>query len=214
MKKVSDEQADFLECVKPLMQSIPESKKHISMKTGVPVTKINKFLLSKETIDTHDLQKLFEYFNCSYNLESTHDGHEYNDFRLNGGYTTFPKGKKQIVELYDSVSHGGDLVFACQLLYQSGDIASHTRYILLHTCYFLYTLMVIKDQADIIDKLIDQDKLINFDGDRVCSDELFQAIDQHIYNINTSPHLRPALDLAFFADKDLVFSQLPLSRMD
>lgn len=207
---VSEEQQDLLACVKPLISTIPESKKAISGITGVPVKVINCFLSSRETISQHHFQRLFDYFNCTYEYHEWEDGHTANDFRLSGGYTTLPTTKKQIIELYDQNSHGGDLVFAHQLVHENGDVASHTRYILMHTCFYLYTLMIIKNKGDLFDKLVENDELINFGGDRAVSEDFMTALVQHEYNILNSPESRKELDDIFFEDKDLAFSQIPL----
>lgn len=210
---ITEEQNDFLRCVKPLIKTLPESKKCISNITGVPLSEINCFLNSKATISQYHFHRLFEYFNCTYDYHQWEDGHAVNDFRLSGGYTTFPSTKKEIVDLYEQNSHGGDLVFAHELVHQNGYISSHTRYILLHTCYYLYTLMIIKNRNDLVDTLIDQDKLINFGGSRAISDALRSELTRHEFNISDNPETRRELDRSFFADKDLVFSMIPLATM-
>lgn len=210
---VSEEQLDFLRCVKPLVKTLPESKKTISRITGVPLSEINFFLNSKKTISQYHFHRLFDYFNCTYDYLQWEDGHTVNDFRLSGGYTAFPSTKKEIVDLYEQNSHGGDLVFAHELVHGNGYVSGHTRYILLHTCYYLYTLMIIKNKSDLVDSLTRQDKLINFGGQRAISDELMSQLTQHEFNISNSPESRRELDLSFFEDKDLVFSMIPLANI-
>lgn len=208
MTNISDDQESFGNCIGALVKSLPESKKDISVHTGVSVSAINNLLSSKAEVSADDLQKLYAYFNCTYELGQSHDEIEFHDFRLSGGYTVFPTGRKRIVELYNSVSHGGDLVFAYQLVRDGGYTPNHTRYLLLHTCYYLYTLMIIKEQGDLVDQLIGSDVLINFTGDRVGCSELFHALDQHEYRIGCEPQNRRTFDEEFFEDKDLVFAQL------
>lgn len=210
---VSEEQTDLLRCVKPLIKTLPESKKTISNITGVPLSEINCFLYSKATISQYHFHRLFEYFNCTYDYLQWGDGHTANDFRLSGGYTTFPTTKKEIIDLYEQNSHGGDLVFAHELVHENGHFSPHTRYILLHTCYYLYTLMIIKNKSELVESLIDQDQLINFGGQRAISDALITQLTQHEFDICNNPESRRELDLAFFHDKDLVFSMIPLAAV-
>ena len=191
-----------------LIKCLPETNKDISKLTGVSVRTIDNFLKSKEQISSVDLERLFDYFCCSYSLQETFEGNEFNDFRLEGGYTTFPKGKQQVIKLYETVSNGGDLEFAYHLVYQGGYSPDHTRFLLLNTCYSVYNLIVIKDQGKLVDELIEGNKLINFSGDRVACEELFREIDNHIYNILSRPADRRTLDKQFFSHKELVFAQL------
>jgi len=208
---ITDEQNGFLYSVGPLIKAIPESKQDISSHTGVPVRAINDLVGSRNNISQPHLHKLVEYFNCRYRFHQWEDGHTVHDFSLTGGYTVFPKGKKQIIDLYENNSHGGDLVFAHELVQASGHVYNHTRYILLHTCYQLYTLMIIKEQSDIVDNLIRTKALINFAGQRAISDEFSALLGQHEFDIMRNPGARRAIDSRFFSDKHLAFSQIPLS---
>lgn len=210
---ISKLQIDFLDCVKPLIKTLPESKKMVSDNTGVPVNVITNFINSKSTISQQHFESLFEYFNCTYELLKWDDGHTANDFRLNGGYTTIPSTKKEIVDLYSANSHGGDLVFAHELVHENGYHRRHTRYILLHTCYHLYTLMILKDVSDPLDILIAQDRLINFGGARAISEDFMTELTQHEFEIIGNPGSRRELDQRFFDNKDLVFSMIPLASI-
>lgn len=205
---VPDDQVEFRHCIQELVKSLPETKKAISAQTGVSVSAIDNLLSSKAPVEASDLHKLLAYFNCRYELGMNYEGSEFHDFRLGGGYTVMPKGKRRIVTLYDSVSNGGDLVFAYHLVQLGGYRTNHTRYILLHTCYHHYTLMIIKNQADVVDQLIDNGALINFSGDRVACTKLFRELQEHEHRLECEPQNRREIDREFFANKHLVFAQL------
>lgn len=211
---ITELQLSLLECVKPLIETIPETKKDISKFTDIPVSAINGLLKSSKPFSEIYVEKLGEYFNCGYELLERHEQDPIHTFKLTGGYTTFPVGKKQIVELYNQNSHGGDLAFAFEIVHSGGYKASHTRYVLLNTHYDLYTLMILKDQGDILDWLIQNNKLINFGGERVACPEMKQCLETHEFNLLQKPQLRRDLDEEFFQNKDLAFAQLQLSMVD
>jgi transcriptional regulator with XRE-family HTH domain len=208
MTAFPDDQDAFSDCIYELVKSLPESKRDISANTGVSVVALNNLLSAKGRLPESDLQRLYAYFNCTYDHGLNNEDGEFHRFSLSGGYTVFPKSRKRIVELYDSVSHGGDLVFAYHLVHHGGYVPNHTRYLLLHTCFDLYTLMIIKDEGELVDRIIESNALINFCGDRIACPELFRELEQHEYRIACEPMNRRAIDAEFFEHKELVFAQL------
>lgn len=213
MSDIPREQAELKHCLREVIKCLPESFSCISSHTGVSIESIETLMKMDESITHFEFAKLVEYFNCEYSIVKWGDNCDY-DIRLASGYTLYPNGKKRIKDLYESLGNGGDTVFAIHLVNPDRIAYSNQRYLLLHTCFYVYFLIVIEgeEQSLFLDELVRDDELINFNGDRQVSNELMDTILEHIYEIKQHPGKRRVLDSLFFdRSKDLLFAQLAVS---
>ncbi len=201
---ISDYQNSLSYRIKELIKALPEKPKDICKHVGVSELKLSSLLAGEEQLSNHELESIREYFIASY---------EQSTFWLNGLYTTFPKGAKQIIALHEEVTNGGDVEFSVQLLNRHMHIDGHRRFIITETCFRTYTIMVLENQGKLVDKLIESDSLINFTGSCIANDDLLSFLNGHVERIKRNKSERREYDRIALMSLHLALQQLPYSRV-
>jgi len=210
MKK--DEQYWFTKDIGPLVKCFPGGVEVIAKQCNLNVKVVKDFLSNKIELDEFEFMKLYSTVACSYSFGERSDGQPIHVFDLNHSRTFFPVNGRQMVDAYDAVSHGGDFEAAYEIVMLSGYRCSDYRYVLMSRYGEYYLFCLPNDET--LDKLTKSDKLINYDGVRNASDKLYNAIWDHSTNVANNPEQSAELDAVFFDRKDMVFSQLALSKIE
>lgn len=208
---IPDEQLALHDCICEVVKSVPEPIAIIAKATGIRTETLNDFLSLKQALSWRQHQELFAYFRCEYN--PFHLENNYIEFAA-GGQTLYPKDREGIIELYDSITNGGDTVFAIHLINNNVLYSSSKRYILVHTCIYSYSLLIIEGLKNcaIFDRLINDGELINFLGDRIACDGFWRELEHHEQLIKDKPENRRILDAKFFNPQNwLLFEQVSVS---
>jgi len=207
---VTDMQQGFILDVAPVIHALPEPLGVVATRAGIEEGRLRRFLKSEHGLNDIDFTRIASAMNTEYQYQQWEAGHSEHTFSFRENYTLFPNTEKEIIDLYDCVTRGGDFDLACELVASSSYVNHGIRYLFVDRNYH-YTLICIADSA-LLDDLIEQDKLFHFDGVRLVSEDLNLAVMEHVERISAEPENRSVFDKDFFSGKELVFSQLALSK--
>ncbi|MBL4608310.1 MAG: hypothetical protein JKY01_10860 [Pseudomonadales bacterium] len=207
---VTEMQQGFILDVAPVIHALPEQLGVVATRAGIEEGRLRNFLAGEHGLSDIDFTRIASTMNTEYQYLQWEGGHSAHAFSFRENYTLFPNTEKQIINLYDCVTRGGDFDLACELVASSNYVNHGIRYIFVDRNYH-YTLICVAD-SELLDDLIEQDRLYHFDGVRLVSDDLNLAVMEHVERISAEPEDRSVFDKDFFAGKELVFSQLALSK--
>lgn len=205
----SEKQLAFISDVGPIIRNYPGGLNAFLSELGLPVGYVKDFLDHKHEITESELLALSAISQSEGQYLDWEDGNSMYAYELGSGYTLMPKTPKAFIECYDCFTRGGDHTLACEIISSTEFFDCDWRYVLIDRCYS-YALFITPYTLP-FDNLLNSKRLINYNGARCASEDLCEAIDLHREEITNDPGNHRTLNNKFFANKELVFSQLALS---
>ncbi len=206
---LTNEQQYFIDDVKPVIRCLPGGLRKLSHRLGIKHNILDDFIKEKSGINNITFTRLVAGLNYCHQYGQSHDEHLVHYYTPKGNLTLFPTKQKQLIDVYEHLSGGGDIQLACEIVAHNACVINNYRILFLDR-YSQYFLLIVPNEP-FVDSVIKKNKLINFDGIRHACIDLYREIDAHILNITSDPDNCMNYDRAFFQDKRLVFSQLAIS---
>lgn len=207
---ITDVQKAFIQDVSPVLKCMPGTIHGLAGMLSVKSSVLRGFLQKKNGIEDDVFLKLVNYANSEYMFNERCDGYTFHSFNLNGSYTLFPSSKKELVDVYDCVTCGGDITTAFEII-EPNDYPFYRYRFILIIRYSQYILLCIHKDNDFLDYVLEKKMLFEIDGIRIAANGVYSSLNEHATTILNEYEQRELLDLKFFSHKSLLFDQISIS---
>lgn len=184
---------------KDLLACWPNTMRQIAQSIGTTVQRLNWFLRDKATLDRRMISTLR-------NILGIEICHETGEYEAAGPCTLIAKDVSAACNLYDEMSHGGDLEFSFEAVPESGLPDASWRYVVFQS-WGGYANIMMFERGSKASARLDDNYFINFQGIRTLPSKIYRDVVNTAARASMMPDSNRTEMLAFVRRQSLALSQ-------